>query len=371
MTNAQRVVEAEEPPDDRPLDVLVPVAPSETLRNAVAYAVRDARERAGERGRQATVHFVYAQGRRTFQEERSDGADLLERATVWAREDADVDEDDRPESIAIETAVLGVDEYLFRPDDFAQVITDYARQHGLERVVVDPEYAPGGRVPLLRPLEQGLRDAGLTVEEAPIDRAARRTRLVRSSGIGQFLAVFGVSYLFYLVIGGFAGTFDLATGAISAGIVAGLLSRVTFSRPPVWRRWPRIFVRGLLFVPYFLWEIAKANVALAKVILDPKLPIDPKTVGFDAMVWDELSVTGLANSITMTPGTLTVDVDDQEFHVHSLTASARSDLFDGGLERAIRFVFYGRSAARIPSPRERGDIDESPDDETDSAEVSA
>ncbi|MFW5918334.1 MAG: monovalent cation/H+ antiporter subunit E [Haloferacaceae archaeon] len=354
MNNAQSVVETEEPPDDRPLDVLVPVAESTTLRNAVAYAVRDARERAEERGRPARVHFVYAQATRTVGEEPSEGEELLERVTVWAREDADVDEDDVPEWLTIETAVVGAEEYLFHPRDYARVIDAYAREHDLERLVVDPAYAPGGRAPLLRPVEAELRDAGLTVEEAPVERPARRPRLVRAGGLGQFLAVFGASYLFYLVIGGFAGTFDLATGAISAGIVAGILSRISFARPPTWRRWPGILLRGAIYVPYFLWEIAKANVEIAKVILDPRLPIDPKMVHFEAMVWDELSVTGLANSITLTPGTLTVDVSEHDFHVHSMTVSARQDLLDGGLERAVRFVFYGRSAARIPSPRDRG-----------------
>jgi len=66
-------------------------------------------------------------------------------------------------------------------------------------------------------------------------------------------------------------------------------------------------------------------------------------------------VTTLANSITLTPGTLTVSVTDRAFTIHSLTAGARADLFDGGLERAVRFVFYGRESMAIATPRERGD----------------
>ena len=367
MNNPESVVEADEPPDDRPLDVLVPVEESETLRSVVARVVREALERARSDDRRATVHFVYVQARRSIDEGPSEGDDLLERVALWAREDADVDPDEEPDDLAIETTRIGTDRYLFQPGDYARVIDGYAREHGLERVVLDPEYAPSGTVPLLRSLTRELEDMGLTVEQAPVERPTQRGRLVRGGGLRQFLAVFGASYAFYLVVGGTFGTFDLATGAVSAGIVAGILSRVSFAHPPIWRRWPRFIVRGLLFIPYFLWEIAKANVALAKVILDPALPIDPKTVHFEAMVWHELSVTGLANSITMTPGTLTVDVSDREFQVHSLTASAREDLYDGGLERAIRFVFYGRSAARIPSPSERGAVrDPSSTDETES-----
>jgi multicomponent Na+:H+ antiporter subunit E len=111
--------------------------------------------------------------------------------------------------------------------------------------------------------------------------------------------------------------------------------------------------RLCLYVPYLVWEIAKANVAIAYVVLHPKLPIDPSLERFEAAVWGDVPATTLANSITLTPGTLTVDVSDREFYIHTLTESSRADLFEGSLERAVRFVYYGRSAARIPSPRER------------------
>jgi multicomponent Na+:H+ antiporter subunit E len=98
--------------------------------------------------------------------------------------------------------------------------------------------------------------------------------------------------------------------------------------------------------------------AIAYVVLHPDLPIDPEMVEFDAAVWSALPVTTLANSITLTPGTLTVDVSRQHFTVHTLTGSSRDDLFSGALERAVRFVFYGRAAARIPSPVERQEMEQ-------------
>jgi len=104
-----------------------------------------------------------------------------------------------------------------------------------------------------------------------------------------------------------------------------------------------------------LKEIAVANLQIAYVVLHPDLPIDPEVVELRAAVWGDTAVTTLANSITLTPGTLTVSVTDRAFAVHSLTPGSRADLFDGGLERAVRFVFYGREAASIPTPRERGD----------------
>jgi multicomponent Na+:H+ antiporter subunit E len=155
------------------------------------------------------------------------------------------------------------------------------------------------------------------------------------------------------LLAGSIATFELVTGAISAGIVATALWGISLTTPVQPVRTGKQLGRFALYVPYLLYEIAKANVEIAYVVLHPDLPIDPEMVEFDAAVWSALPVTTLANSITLTPGTLTVDVSRQHFTVHTLTGNAREGLFAGTLERAVRFVFYGRAAARIPSPLER------------------
>ena len=347
--------------DDVSAHVLVPVGESPTLRNTVAYAVQTARERAEETGETATVHFVYPAVWRAIEATRAEkferAEELLDRVELWAEEDLGGDEETEERAaepaIDVETAIVGSDEYLFSPADFARVIVSYANEHDLDRVVVDPEYQPGGNAPMLRPLEFELSKSGLYVEEAPVERPARRGVLVGRESLSQYLIVFGASYLFYLTLGGFSGTFDLVTGAISAGVVALVLGQISLKGRPSFRDVPGKTARFLLYMPYLFWEIAKANVSLAYVILHPRLPIDPQMVQFRAAVWDDLPATTLANSITLTPGTLTVEVSQREFFIHSLTRSARRDLLEGALERAVRFVFYGRAAARIPSPRER------------------
>jgi multicomponent Na+:H+ antiporter subunit E len=171
--------------------------------------------------------------------------------------------------------------------------------------------------------------------------------------VAQFLALFASSYLFYLLLAGSLAPFELVTGAITAGLVSVALWRVSLTAPLASGQALRQLGRLGLYTPYLLWEITKANVEIAYVVLHPDLPIEPEVVEFDAAVWTPTSVTILANSITLTPGTLTVDVTRRHFTVHALTAGSRDSLLDGGLERAVRFVFYGRSAARIPSPAER------------------
>ena len=336
----------------------MPVAASPTLRNTVAYVL----DQAVEAGTPATVHFVYAAATRQVDPDSGadfdDATELLERIEVWAEEDLDPDDEgDRP-AVDIETAIVGRNRYLFSPGDYADALLSYAEGHAVERIVLDPEYNPAGTAPMLQPLAVELTRGDYEVEEAPVDRQTRPTVLARAGTAAKYAGVFVATYLFYLLLGDPTYWFDLATGAVTAGIVAGVLGRVTFAHQPDYPRIFRQFLRFLLYVPYLLWEITKANVTLAYVVLHPSLPIDPKFVELRAAVWGDLPVTTLANSITLTPGTLTVEVSQRAFTIHSLTVDSREDLFDGALERAVRFVYYGRSAARIASPKERHDTDE-------------
>lgn len=334
------------------LRLLIPVSESATLRNTVAHAVRRALERSGETGESVAVHFVYPLSERpTFDreaEEAETAQTLLDRVTVWANEELGDNE-----AVSIETAVVGADEYLFSPGDYADVLVQYAHSHDLDVAVFDPGFSPLGTTPLLPPLETEVEGAGLDVEEAPVQRERRSPPLVRRGTIAQFLALFGVSYGFYLLLAGSVATYELLTGAISAGVVAVALWQVSLTSPVRPVRTTKQLGRLLLYVLYLLWEIAKGSLHIAYVVLHPDLPIDPEVVEFDAAVWSSMSVTTFANSITLIPGTLTVDVSQRQFTVHALTPNTYEDLLSGSLERAVRFVFYGRAAMEIPSPRER------------------
>lgn len=333
--------------------VLVPVSESGTLRGTIEYTVHQAVEHATETGSTVTIHFVYPISERltfdTETDEMQTAQTLLERVEVWAEEDRGENQD----AVTFETGLIGTREYLFSPGDYADVLVRYARNHDLDFVVFDPGFNPLGTTPLLPPLESEVRRAGIEVEEASVQRERRSPLLVRRATLAQYFALFSVSYVFYLVLAGSLATFELVTGAISAGIVATALWGISLTSPVQPVRTGSRVVRLALYAPYLLYEIAKANVEIAYVVLHPDLPIDPEMVEFDAAVWSALPVTTLANSITLTPGTLTVDVTRQHFTVHTLTRSSREGLFSGTLERAVRFVFYGRAGARIPSPLER------------------
>ena len=333
--------------------LVVPVEPTPTLRATIAHAV----ETAVDEGF-ATIHLVeiasWRDGDPGVEDRAASAERVLERAEAWANSDLDDLDGERP-PVAVATELIGADEYLFGPDDYVRVLAAYAEEHGADAVLLDPEYTPVGNTTLLQPLEFALSNSPLSVETAPVTRPTRRERL-RSEATGKrFVAMFGFSLAFYFVLGDPLYWFDWVTGLATAAIVSITLSRVSIDTEPSIPRTPLRILRGVIYVPVLLFEIIKANVEVARVILDPRLPIEPTMNRMRVIVGSGLPLMTLANSITLTPGTLTVRARDSDLYVHSLIPSARDGLFDGSLERWTRFVYYGRASARLPTPRERDD----------------
>ncbi|WP_306060105.1 monovalent cation/H+ antiporter subunit E [Natronococcus wangiae] len=332
--------------------ILVPLSETVTVRQTVGYAVRSGLERADSLECHLVVALPYDVDAPESGLHERDARELLSRARNWVEEDAG------GANVTVETAILGSNEYLFGPRDYAESFESYADDRGIDRLVIDPEYQPGVTAQLLQPLERELERIGLAYDEAPVERPARHGRLVTTrEGFNRLFTTFWISFGFYLVLGDPFYWFDLLTGAAVAAIVAVSLGRVTFAQALDPVESPLRTVRFVLYIPYLLWEILKANIAVSAVILRPSMPIEPTLTRVNARVRGGLPLTALANSITLTPGTLTVRATDQQLIVHTLIPAAREDLFDGGLERAIRFVFYGRDAAAIESPRERDDAE--------------
>lgn len=339
--------------------LLVPVSDSVGLRQTVEYAV--SRALADGTG---TVRFVVVHSPDLTEEEYPPGAQrespplaraekLLDRVSVWAKEDAGTHTDE----LTIETSHVGENRYLFSPGEVASALAAEANTYDIDRIVLDPEYDPGIGAPFVRPLEAELSRFDLVLEEAPISRQTRRAPLLVRSSPLQIGSLFLISFLFYMVLAADPFYwFEWVTGIVSATVVAIGLSRVTFSEDPSGNSLLRL-LRHTIYVPYLLWEIIKSNVQIAAVILHPRLPIDPRLTRFEPAIWGSLPITTFANSVTLTPGTLSVRVDGNRMIIHTLVPAAREDLFEGGLERAVRFVFYGRKAMNIPSPIEREDAE--------------
>jgi len=89
---------------------------------------------------------------------------------------------------------------------------------------------------------------------------------------------------------------------------------------------------------YWLWllkEVFKANVTVAKIVLHPRLPIRPTIVSVDASALSPLGQTILANSITLTPGTISMDLSRGTIEVHCLTQEGAAELKEGEMYRKV------------------------------------
>lgn len=331
---------------------LVPVERTSTLRATVTQAVEEAFS-----GGRPAIHFVYVaswRGEDPAADRRQQAAEgLLEDAVRWA--EYDQEEADPDTELTIHSAIVGTDKYLFGADQYADELLAYVEEHDIDEILLDPEYAPVGDPALLQPMENELARAAITVREAPVDRPSRREQVVSDFNIIRFASIFGISLVFYLILGDPTYTFDLVTGVASATMTAIALSRVSLNSDPTFPGSIVRLVRLAIYVPVLLLEIIKANVMIAAVILRPSMPIEPRMTRMRVLVASGLPITTLANSITLTPGTLTVRARDDNLYVHSLIPWAREGLFAGSLERWTRFIFYGRESARLPTPAERGD----------------
>ncbi|MBT3605588.1 MAG: Na+/H+ antiporter subunit E [Candidatus Latescibacteria bacterium] len=91
----------------------------------------------------------------------------------------------------------------------------------------------------------------------------------------------------------------------------------------------------LLYIPWLLWAIVKANIDVAKRVLNPSLPISPCMVRIKATQKTDLTRVIFANSITLTPGTVSVELVGDDILVHALTREAAEDVQSGDMDRRV------------------------------------
>lgn len=104
---------------------------------------------------------------------------------------------------------------------------------------------------------------------------------------------------------------------------------------------PDVFRQTVRSVPYGFWllkEIILANIDVIKRILDPELPVSPRVVHIQSTQADELARVAYANSITLTPGTISVDVEGTYIEVHTLAESGVEGLMTGEMDKRITEV---------------------------------
>ena len=97
------------------------------------------------------------------------------------------------------------------------------------------------------------------------------------------------------------------------------------------------------YIPWLLWQILVANIDVARRVWSPSLPISPCMIRVPYETKTDLGTVTYANSITLTPGTVTVRVDEDTLLVHALTAEAAEALQNGEMHRRV-LRFEGQSS---------------------------
>ena len=94
---------------------------------------------------------------------------------------------------------------------------------------------------------------------------------------------------------------------------------------------------GLIrYVPWLIVQVIRSNLDVARRIVSPKLPIHPSVIHVDAAHHTEVGRVTYANSITLTPGTISLDVSEEAIEVHALTEEAANDLLSGEMRRRVQ-----------------------------------
>jgi multicomponent Na+:H+ antiporter subunit E len=96
--------------------------------------------------------------------------------------------------------------------------------------------------------------------------------------------------------------------------------------------------RALLYLPYLGLEIVKANLDVARRIIDPRMPIGLRVFHTRARQKTDLGRAIYANSITLTPGTVSIDIQGDDITVHALTAEAEAGVQDDEMNRRVAHV---------------------------------
>lgn len=104
---------------------------------------------------------------------------------------------------------------------------------------------------------------------------------------------------------------------------------------PNFRLWGNI----LLYFPWLFLKIVQSSLHLSKLILHPALPIDPRLIRVETKLGHRAAVVLLGNSITLTPGTITAEVDDNALMVHAMDEVSAEDVTSGRIESKIAKVF--------------------------------
>jgi len=153
-------------------------------------------------------------------------------------------------------------------------------------------------------------------------------------------ALAGALFVFWLLMSGIYTPFLVLSGLGCALAVTALAARMEVidrEGQPLY-----LMPAALAYWPWLALEILKSGWSVARIILDPRLPISPALVRFRPSQESAVGLVTHANSITLTPGTVTIEARPEEFLVHAITRAGADGLAGSEMDRRVsRFEAAG------------------------------
>jgi multicomponent Na+:H+ antiporter subunit E len=163
--------------------------------------------------------------------------------------------------------------------------------------------------------------------------------------VTTFILAFGI----WIVMSGKFDLFHLTLGAISCVIISLLATDLLFSDRQ--KGMGSRLAEALRFIPYCFWllyQIVLANFHVIGLAISPRIlqrDLDPHIFTFVTRLKSDFARFVLANSITLTPGTVTVRIDNDTFYVHAISRKVAEDFVQkdtmSEMERRVAWVFEG------------------------------
>jgi len=157
----------------------------------------------------------------------------------------------------------------------------------------------------------------------------------------SFILTAIIMFAFWILLSGYFTFTLLLSGVVSSLLVAYwshdlLIGDVNLSRAS------GMVFRLIVYLPWLFWQIILANFDIVYRTLHPSMPINPSLIEFDTSLDTDAGVAILANSITLTPGTVTVRADGNgKFLVHAIADAPAESLLAGDMQRRVEWVEKG------------------------------
>jgi len=158
----------------------------------------------------------------------------------------------------------------------------------------------------------------------------------------KYLATFASLLIVYLFLAGFTVE-EVIAGSIVSAILTLLLAKYIDFKIDILLPWKLVkFV--FIYIPVFIWKLLLANFDVARRVLSPKIPLNPGIVKIKTGLKGDFGKLTLANSITLTPGTLSIDVEGDSLYVHTVDVKGKSEAenqanISGPFEKILGGIF--------------------------------